>query len=169
MRSNVVLTGFMGVGKTTVGKMLAKKLGYQFVDTDDLIVRTYQMPIVEIFNKYGEGHFRETEKAVVRKTAEKYCQVIATGGGVVKDKENMSLLREKGVVVYLSASVDKILKNVGENTSRPLLNDKTPEQIAQMMAGREKFYQDCDIKIHTDHLTALQITNKILRCLERIK
>lgn len=162
MDKNIVLIGFMAVGKTTVGTYLAAKSKMKFVDTDRLIEERYQLSVAEIFEKYGEEEFRKAEKQVAEELSQKKKLVIATGGGMVKSQENMDFLRKNAVVVYLSSSVDKIINNAGQTGKRPLLVGKTREQIVEMIRQRQPYYEQCDLKIDVTHLTAQQTADKIL-------
>ncbi len=163
---NIVFTGFMGVGKTTVGKIVAKDLGLEFYDTDDEIESFHKMTIPEMFEKFGEQKFREFETDMIKKISEKNGCVISCGGGVVKSETNMNLLKKNGKIVNLYADVDRILKNIGNNTNRPLILGKSKDEIKQMMIEREKFYQNCDIRID---VTALSKTEAAKAVIEAIK
>lgn len=150
---NIVLTGFMGTGKSTVGKRLASSLGLTFLDMDSLIEKEAGMPVKDIFAAYGEPRFRAIEKDVVRKLA---CGefgeglVVAAGGGAVVDRENRRLLKSWGTVVCLTASVDEILKRVKDNDLRPLLTgtDKR-EAVVRLLKEREEAYRDSDLCLDT--------------------
>jgi shikimate kinase len=161
---NIVLTGFMCTGKTSVGKLLAEKLGYQFVDTDDLIEQRVGMKISDIFAVYGEPYFRDVETEVVKEVAKKDKFVISTGGGVVLRKVNMNELRKKGIIVNLTAKPETIynrLKN--QHGVRPLLNKPDPmNEIIKLLSQREEYYKNCDLRIETDNFTVEQIVQQIL-------
>ena len=106
---NVVLIGFMGTGKSSIGKLLSAKLGYKFVDSDQQIEYDLKMSISDIFAKHGENYFRQAEHRIIKKISQYNKAVISTGGGVVLNKDNMVELRKKGMVISLSASIDTIL------------------------------------------------------------
>lgn len=147
---NVVLTGFMGTGKSTVGKLLAKRLGYCFSDLDALIVGRAGISINEIFARYGEQRFRELETEAIRSLDGVSGQVVAAGGGAVIAPRNRELLRKAGLVVNLTASLEVILCRLKGDRERPLLrNNNTPEALAALMAGREDAYADADLRIDT--------------------
>lgn len=160
---NIVFTGFMGVGKTTVGKLVAQKLGLEFYDTDCEIEKYCNMRIPEIFEEYGEQKFREIETQVVEKISQKDGLVISCGGGVVKSEINMSFLKKNGKIVNLYASVDRILKNIGTDTNRPLLIGKSKQEIEGIMNSREKFYQNCDIRIDVTDLSKEDAAIKVIK------
>ena len=149
---NVFLTGFMGTGKSSVGKILAERLGCQFIDLDALIVAEAGRSIKEIFAEQGEPYFRALEAEIVRRLASENEKgaVVSTGGGVVIDPENRRWMRENGVVVNLTATAQAIRKRLAADNERPLLqNDNSLEKIVSMLAEREPFYRDADIRIAT--------------------
>ena len=161
---NAILLGFMGSGKSTVGKLLAKKLGFGFVDIDKVVEKKYGMTVEEIFREKGEEFFRDEETKVVKELQGKRARVIATGGGIVEREENVELLRKIGVVIYLCASVDEIYKRTHNSATRPLLNVKNRrEVIEELLSERdEKYKKYSDIIIYTEDKTVLQITEEII-------
>ena len=142
-RGNVVLTGFMGTGKTTVGRLLAELLGYEFVDTDQLIEQRHGS-IPEIFRESGEGEFRRLERAVADELAERRQLVISTGGRLLLDAVNAARLTATGAVFCLTASVDTILDRVASDdpaAERPLLaGDDARGRITELLAERAEAY-----------------------------
>lgn len=164
---NIVLTGFMGVGKNVIGKKLAKELGLKFVNTDDIIEKEEGITITQIFKKFGEKHFRELEKEVVKKVAQRKDQVISTGGGVVLDRENISNLKKNGVIIYLWASPEVIRERMKKETHRPLLEGVNREKrIEELLDYRKPFYKkSADYIVDTSHLTVEKIVEKILKYL----
>ena len=147
---NVFLTGFMGTGKSSVGKILAERLGCKFIDLDALIVAEAGMSIKEIFAAQGEPYFRALEADMVRRLASEKGAVVSTGGGVIIDPENRRRMREHGVVVNLTATAQAIRERLAADNERPLLqNDNSLEKIVSMLAEREPFYRDADIRIDT--------------------
>ncbi|HEY4706940.1 MAG TPA: shikimate kinase [Thermodesulfobacteriota bacterium] len=152
-RINIVLTGFMGTGKSTVGRLLSRRLGLRFVDIDELIEAEAGMTIAAIFSSKGEPAFREMEAAMVKRLASGELGeglVVSTGGGVVMLPENRELLKGWGTLVCLKASVEEILRRVGERTDRPLLaRPDRKEAITTLLREREEAYRDCDIEIDT--------------------
>ena len=139
---NLILIGFMGAGKTSTGRILAKQLNYRFVDTDNLIEQQNGMTIANIFDRKGEAFFRQQETAILKQLSGADNTVIATGGGIVLREENRLMLKELGSVIYLQTSAAEILKRIDGDTSRPLLNvaDKYAE-ISKRLAEREPLYQ----------------------------
>ena len=141
-RENIVLVGFMGSGKSAVGRRVSRRLRFQFVDTDQIIVERAGMPISEIFTKYGEGHFREMETAALESIAQLEHCVISTGGGAVVREGNRAILRSLGFVLWLTASEEVIFSRVSRNDKRPLLQTEDPrETIATMLAERRPLYE----------------------------
>jgi shikimate kinase len=161
---NIVITGFMCTGKTSVGKLLAEKLGYQFVDTDDLIEQRVGMKISDIFAVYGEPYFRDVETEVVKEVAKKDKFVISTGGGVVLRKVNMDELRKNGIIINLTAKPETIYNRLKNQPGvRPLLNKPDPmNEIIKLLLQREEYYKNCDLRIETDNFTVEQIVQQIL-------
>jgi len=141
-RQNIVLIGFMGSGKSTIGRLIAGRLGFQFVDTDAVIVQRAGMDIAAIFARDGEEGFRELETAALESLDHLQRSVIATGGGVVLRERNRELLRELGLVVLLKASEEALFERVSRNTKRPLLQTENPrETFAKLYAAREPIYE----------------------------
>ena len=160
---NLVLTGFMGTGKTTVGKLIAKKLGYRFTDTDVEIEKQEGKTISELFELYGEDGFRDIESRVVAELGKKKNTVIATGGGVVLRKENMDNLRKNGVIVLLRTDLDTIVHRLADKTDRPLAKGKTAEELAARLASREAFYADNDFAFDVGQHSPLCVADKIIQ------
>lgn len=139
---NIVLIGFMGSGKSSIGRLIAAKLRYSFVDTDQIVVKKSGTGISEIFRLHGEDYFRVQERLAIESLKTGMGQVIATGGGVVTRPENTALLRELGFVVWLTASEEVIFNRVSRNKKRPLLQTPNPRQtIADLLAQREPLYE----------------------------
>jgi shikimate kinase len=160
---NIVLTGFMGTGKSAVGKLLAKQLGWQFFDTDEVIEKDTKLKISDIFKNKGEPFFREVETKAIKLVSLLDKSVIACGGGVVLKPENMDELEKNGIVVCLCAGPEKILERTCKNTDRPLL--KTPDPLSKikgLLKERETCYKRCHISIDTNNLSIEQVAEKIL-------
>ncbi len=152
---NLILIGFMGTGKTSVGQRVARSLGFRFVDTDKLIVKQAGKPIPKIFEDEGEDAFRRLETEVLRSCADGEGQVISTGGGIVTREENRGILRDAGYVIWLRASPEVIYERVRRNRNRPLLQTADPmKTIHDLLEARNELYEACaDLSIKTDHLT----------------
>jgi Shikimate kinase len=159
----ITLTGFMGSGKTTVGKVLADFLGCPFMDLDDLIVKKAGKSIPEIFAQDGEPAFRQLEARLLRQTVEKYTEntvVLALGGGAVTAPASASLLREKTVCIYLRATLETLLARLeGETAGRPLAD----ASLADRLAAREPLYEEtAHVIIDTDGLTPEEVAARLL-------
>lgn len=159
---NIVLVGFMGTGKTTIATALANRLKMRYVSTDDLIEKKEGRTINEIFQKSGEGYFRDVESAVIRDASCMEGLVIDTGGGAVLREENMSYLKSGGIVICLSADEDTVMERTKKYKHRPLLNVEDPKRkIRDLLAKRAPFYSKADHTIDTGKLTAKQVVDKI--------
>jgi shikimate kinase len=164
---NIVLTGFMGTGKSSVGVKLAKKLGYRYCDLDSLITDEAGMTINRIFEQYGERHFRDIESSVIERISSMENLVISSGGGAVVRDKNRELLRSSGVIVNLIASAEEIFSRLCSDTSRPLLKDNMSlERIGMMLEEREPFYAEADIRIDTSGKKVEDVVREILLYLE---
>lgn len=146
---NIVLTGFMATGKTEISKAIAEISNYKAIDTDEMVVVKTGMSVNEIFDKYGEAHFRSLEAEAVAEAAKFDNAVIATGGGVVLNSENIDVLRKNGTVFNLSPDfsvIEERLENARK--TRPLLKSDSIENIRKRFEERKPFYDNCDYKIH---------------------
>ncbi len=161
---NIVLTGFMGTGKTTVGQLLAEELHRQFFDTDQIIEEKLGASIKEIFKKIGEPKFREFETETIALISNIEDSVISCGGGVVVNPVNVTNLRRNGIIVNLYASPGHIFKRLYEYDTRPLIKQMLNplEGIKKLLAQRQKAYEQCAFAINTDNLTPEQVVEKIL-------
>jgi len=166
---NIVLTGFMGTGKTAVGMELARRLGMRLVELDEEIEKAEGMTIKEIFSRFGEPYFRDRETEMVKRFARQDNVVISTGGGVVLREENMRALRQKGVIVCLKATPETILKRTGTSEERPLLNVDDPlKKIKDLLHYRGPFYEKADITIETDSLSPAEIADEIVQKMKEL-
>ena len=160
-----MLTGFMGTGKSTVGRILARRLRYEFVDTDALIVQQNGRSIAAIFAEDGEETFRQLEAAVARELGAQTGRVIATGGRLMLDDKNAEALSQNGRVFCLTASTKTIYNRVQHDTKRPLLNVADPkakiEQLLQERAARYGRFTQID----TENKTAKMVAEEIIKCL----
>lgn len=164
---NIVLTGFMASGKSTVGKRLAEINGMRFVDTDELIENENNMKISDIFAEYGEKYFRKLEEETAKKLSETDYAVISTGGGFTVNKNNIAYLRKNGTIVNLNPTLEIILKRLtSESDSRPLAKDKN--RLIELFEMRKPFYDDCDIRIDIiEEESAEETAKKILSQIEK--
>lgn len=166
---NVVLIGFMGTGKSSIGRLLAARLGCAFHDLDRKIEEHCGMSIPAMFKEHGESYFRAREKEAVRAAAARMNLVIATGGGTVKDAENMTLLRQNGILVALTADVDTILQRTSARGTRPVLDSADAGDrrtaVAQLLDARHHFYEAADITVDTSGRSPLEVAEYILHAL----
>lgn len=163
---NIVLIGFMGCGKTTVGRELHQRLGYPLIDMDQIIENRAGKPITTIFAEDGEPAFRNMETELLRELCHPATsrRIISTGGGVVCRKENRDMLRQLGYVVWLHAPTAVILERTGKNRERPLLaTDDPAAKIEVLMAERKPLYAETShIKIETAGLDSDELATGIL-------
>jgi len=166
---NISLIGFMGSGKSTVGKILAEKLRLLFIDLDKVIELDEEKEIRDIFKIYGEKYFRELEARVIKKIYKNKNCVFACGGGVVKRKENMDLIRENSLVVYLNNSIGDVIYRLKEAKDRPLVDVENKEEtIERMMKERDALYRKyAHIIINNDNDNQDQTADKILTEIKR--
>ncbi|MHB9154545.1 MAG: shikimate kinase [Endomicrobiales bacterium] len=159
---NIVLTGFMGTGKTAVAKILSDRLNWPLYDTDEIIEKEVGMKIPEIFARHGEKYFRELESRAVKLVSLQDQAIIACGGGVVLQKENMDDLEKHGVVICLTAAPEKILERT-QSSERPLLAVKEPlTRIKELLYFREPFYRRCHMTLDTGCMGAEEVAEKIM-------
>lgn len=169
MKNNIVLCGFMGCGKTTIGKALAKALSFSFVDSDAVIEQTAGKTITEIFAEHGEAYFRGIEKSIIKSLSQQKGLVIATGGGVMLKSENAEALKKTGSVIFLDVSKDEVLKRLENDTTRPLLQRPDRENaISELLIKRRPCYLDAaDITVNADTCVET-VTEEILKQLKNI-
>ena len=161
---NIVLVGFMGSGKSTVGRMLARRLQFRFLDTDKLVEERENAAIPKIFEQHGEAHFRERETATLDSLRGKKQHIIATGGGIVTVPGNIPLLRALGFVVLLTAEPEEIYRRVSRNSERPLLQVEDPrKRVLDLMAVRQPLYDSAaHFRVDSTRLRHEDVTEKIV-------
>jgi 3-dehydroquinate synthase len=168
---NIIITGFSGTGKSLVAKEVARRLNWDFLDTDDEIVKQTRKPIAEIFRRDGESKFRELEQETIRKACQQRQTVIAIGGGAIVDPQNYELLAKDGLIVCLEAKPETIYERLfqeavysPETEVRPLLATDNPlERIGQLKASRQPYYAKADWAIHTDRLSVSEVAEEVIR------
>jgi shikimate kinase len=161
---NIVLTGFMGTGKTFAGKLIARRLNWDHYDTDEMIEKEVGMPISKIFELKGEEHFRKLETNTARLVSVLDKVVISTGGGIVLRKENIDELEKNGAIVCLTAAPEKIYERVKKETHRPLLKVPDPvSKINELLEFRKEAYGRCHLIVDTTDLGPEQVVDKILQ------
>lgn len=161
--ANLILTGFMGTGKTTIGRLIAEHLNRPFVDMDAVIEQRAGMRIPEIFASQGEAAFRQLESHICRELAAQDGLVISTGGGALVDEHNRDTMASTGVIVCLTARPDRLIERM-QDTDRPLLQGQDPAQrIQQLLQARASAYAALPHHIDTSDLTPEQVTEAILK------
>ncbi len=165
---NIVLVGFMGTGKSVVGRALARRLKRPFVDLDRLIEKGAGRSVAKIFADSGEAGFRELEQEVVRAVAPKLDQVIAAGGGVLLNEENVRLLKASGILVCLTARPEVILKRTLKMLpSRPLLNGPNPlEKLEELLTLRAPSYAQAHVTIDTSDRSVEEVAEEVVKAIE---
>ena len=158
----VFLTGFMGTGKSTVGRALARRLGTRFVDSDAEIERRERMSVAQIFAERGEAEFRRAEANVLAELAAGDA-VVALGGGAIVADDNYATLHRSGPIVCLCASVDEIVRRVGRDGRRPLLAGENREaRIRELLAARREAYARADVQIDTTGVDVNAVVDRIV-------
>jgi shikimate kinase len=165
---NLYLIGMMGVGKTTIGQILAQQLGYQFFDTDAVIEQVTKQSIADIFAASGEAEFRILETQVLAELSAYTGLAIATGGGIVVKQENWSYLRH-GVVVWLDVPLSQLQQRLQQDTSRPLLQDPNLEATLQkLFEARRSLYAQADVQVESTNATPEQVAAQVIEQLQQV-
>jgi shikimate kinase len=160
---NIYLVGFMGTGKTAVGKILSEKLSKKFVEMDELIEKNENKKITEIFASCGEPYFRKLERDCLKELSTQQDLIVSCGGGLICNEESLKVLRETGIIVNLIASAKVIYDRTKKYTHRPLLNVDDPlKKIEELLIKRAPFYKQAHYSIDSDQLSAEEIAEKIV-------
>ena len=163
MKKSLVLTGMMGVGKSTIGRIIAKRLKVKFIDVDKIIERNEKKSIKRIFEDNGEEYFRKLEKKITFKILEKKKKVIALGGGAFMNNEIRERILNSCKSVWLKVDLDRLIKRYKKNNRRPLLNKKKLDtSVKKIYRSRKKIYSLANFKINCDNMNKTQIVEKIL-------
>ncbi|MFH1441063.1 MAG: shikimate kinase [Candidatus Omnitrophota bacterium] len=167
--NNIYLVGFMGTGKSSVGRLLSKRTGRKFVDLDDLIEIKENKKISDIFVKNLEGYFRKIEKQTLIEISEKQEVIVACGGGIVIDPENIKVMKKTGKIICLMAKPEVILKRTERYSHRPLLKvDDPKKQIELLLEKRAPFYAMADITIDTSELKMQEVVEEVLKFVKQV-
>jgi shikimate kinase len=162
---NVILVGFMGAGKSACGRLLARRLGRCFVETDDMIVARDGRPIPEIFRQDGEEAFRRLEAEAVEALSLKSDDVIATGGGLPCREGRMEALRALGTVVWLRGDLEELLARARRTGQRPMLDNRNLPEVEALHRAREPYYAQAHITVDTAGLTVDQVVSRVVAAL----
>ena len=163
MEKNLTLTGMMGVGKTTIGKRLAKKLNYAFVDIDKIIEKQEGESISSIFKNKGENYFRKLETQQTIKELKKDNSVISLGGGAFMNKELRKVLKQRASTFWLHWNSDTLIKRIKNNDKRPIIKGLDNVEIKKLINDRNKIYYFSDFKITCESLKKTEIVDKIIK------
>lgn len=167
---NIILTGLMGSGKSSAGRLLARRLGYGFIDTDRLIEQETGLSVKSIFKKHGEACFRNWERRVCRRLRSEKNKVISTGGGMVLNPDNMKDLGRNGVIVNLRAGPEVLWQRVSKAKNRPLLSSGDGlKRMRSLWRIRKRYYDRSDIIVRTDALSIGETAEKVIGRLKRLK
>ncbi len=160
---NIALIGFMGTGKTSVGRIVADQLRFDYLDTDEFIQAQTGRSINEIFKTDGEPAFRALEEKIVAELARRATTVIATGGGLPVNPKNLASLKTHALVVSLWSSPEKIWERVRHQSHRPLLHDENPQaKIRELLAAREPFYKQADVLLNTELRSVREVAQQVV-------
>ncbi len=162
---NLVLEGFMGTGKSTVGAILARRLQWDFIDTDEQIERQAGMPIKEIFSRHGEAGFRALEREACLEAAGRRFAVVALGGGALLDPDSRSALEETGVIILLTCELQQLLGRLEESArkgERPMLAGNFTARVEELLYIRGALYDSIPLKVDTTSLTPEQVADRVM-------
>jgi shikimate kinase len=164
----IVLIGFMGAGKSSVGRTLARMTGLLRFDTDEMVAARFGLTVSEIFEAQGEEAFREAETEALQELSGKRRAVITTGGGILLRPENADLVRQLGTIVHLEADEGILFRRISRRTTRPLLRTENPRAtLTELLRVRMPLYRAAaDIQVDTSHLTHNEVAKKILNTIE---
>ena len=171
--TRVFLVGYMGVGKTTIGKLLRKELGVDFIDLDRYIENRYRKSIAQLFKVNGENGFRKIEREMLREVATFQNVLISTGGGTPCFFDNMEVMNKDGITVYVKASVEELTARLlASKNVRPLIRDKSPQElnefIAQHLAERTVYYSQAKIVYENDRLVSHSDVNESVEAIKEL-
>ncbi len=167
MKRNIIITGFMGTGKSVVAKELARKLKMVFIDMDQIIEERQGTSIADIFTRYGEKYFRAQENKLVKELSQKENIVISTGGGTLLSSDNARILDQRGQIICLYAGSQTIYNRVKRKNNRPLLKEENLlSEINRLLEERKKIYDNIKWKIDTTNLNIQEVTDKIIALLK---
>jgi shikimate kinase len=167
---SIVLIGFMGAGKSSTGRALARKTGLLHFDTDEIVSKRFGLSVTEIFVQLGEEEFRDAETEALKQFSEAAPAIIVTGGGIVLRPENVKMLRELGRVVSLEADEETLFRRISRRATRPLLQTENPRAtMVKLLRVRDPLYRAAaDVQLDTSRLTHDEVADAILKSLEEL-
>jgi shikimate kinase len=167
---SIVLIGFMGAGKSSTGKALARKTGLPRLDTDEIVATGFGLEVMEIFARFGEEKFRDAETEALGRLSQIEPAIIVTGGGIVLRPGNVEMLRALGRVVSLEADEETLFRRISRRPSRPLLQTENPRAtVAELLRKREPLYREAaDVRLDTSRLTHDEVADAILKSIEKL-
>ena len=168
-KSNVYLVGLMGSGKTSIGKILAKRMGMKFIDLDDEIIKDQQCSISEIFDRFGEEEFRHLENKKLLSTLDIDNCVISTGGGIIMDQDNIKIMVENGSIIHLDIDLETQLLRIKNKKNRPLLKDKDDERniLVKMRKERDHIYKKISVaSVNTSNKKRNDIVSEVVNIIQ---
>jgi shikimate kinase len=160
----VYLVGFMGAGKTSVGRALAKRLDWRFADIDELIEARERLAVAEIFSRHGEPYFREAERAVLGGQTHTRHAVVATGGGTFVDALNRAAIKADGAVVWLDVPLDRLIARIPQDGRRPLANDRT--NFERLFHLRRSAYEQAHLRLDAGRAAVQSLVDQLVDWLE---
>ncbi len=165
---SIILIGFMGAGKSSVGRWLERRTGLARLDTDEIVSAEFGISIPEIFSKHGEGRFRDAETEALRNFAPEKSSIIVTGGGIVLRPENVEIMKRLGTIVWLAGDEKKLFQRASRRRNRPLLQTENPKStFSELFRKRESLYeQAADFRVDTSFLTHGEVAEAILSKIE---
>lgn len=167
---SIVLIGFMGAGKSSTGKALARKTGLPRFDTDEIVSTRFGLSVTEIFARFGEEKFRDAETEALGQLSDAAPAIVVTGGGIVLRPENVKMLRGLGRVVSLEADEETLFRRISRRATRPLLQTENPRAtLVELLRVREPLYRAAaDVRLDTSRLTHDEVADAILKCIESL-
>ena len=165
LHKSIVLCGFMAAGKTTIGKMLSQRLALPFVDTDNLIVKKCQMPIPEIFAKYGEAYFRDVEHEVAKSIKDMKPSVVSSGGGMLTFERNATALKDSAIVICLDRAFGKIYPKLKSDSTRPMVYNKSEAEVKALYDMRMSLYKKYSTYVIANNRSASDCIDNIIELL----
>lgn len=162
---SIYLIGFMGSGKTTVGKLLAEKLEKTFIDLDEEIVKYTKISIPQFFEQYGEDEFRKVELKLLKDLPIENL-IISTGGGIIVREENIQFMLDNGELFYLETEIEEVYQRIHTDTNRPNAVNKTVDDLQRLFLSRKEFYEKAEYIIKTENKTPTEVSEEIIGCLK---